>query len=219
MAAPLSPSATPARAAASPAVWDPVVRLSHWGLALMVLMNAVLTEGGSTLHVWLGWIGLAVLALRLVWGLIGPAEARFSAFPPRPLAALGHLADLARGRPRDYPSHNPAGAMMAYALWGLMAVVIVTGLVMTGGRTPMQIADERAAVAAGDWSVLVKPGESGEDGTAEDSGLTGAAEEVHEVAANLILFLALLHVAGVVLESRALRRNLVRPMLTGGDRK
>lgn len=218
MAAPSSGAALPPKAPARPvsAAWDPVVRLSHWGLALMVLTNALLTGGGSTLHVWIGWTGMAVLALRLVWGLIGPAEARFSAFPPRPMAALAHLADLARGRPRDYPSHNPAGAMMAYALWGTMALILATGLVITGGRTPMQIADEQAAVAAGDWSVLVKSGESGEDG---EDGWKDAAEEVHEVAANLILFLALLHVAGVVAESRALRRNLVRPMLTGGRRE
>ncbi|MFN3606174.1 MAG: hypothetical protein ACK4SS_03115, partial [Cypionkella sp.] len=39
------------------------------------------------------------------------------------------------------------------------------------------------------------------------------AEDVHEVAANLVLILALIHVAGVALESRALGRNLVRPML------
>lgn len=37
----------------------------------------------------------------------------------------------------------------------------------------------------------------------------------HNLAANLILILALIHVAGVVVESRALRRNLVRPLVTG----
>ena len=38
------------------------------------------------------------------------------------------------------------------------------------------------------------------------------AEEVHEVAANLILVLVVLHVAGVAAESRAMGRNLVAPM-------
>jgi cytochrome b len=201
-----------------PVLWDPVIRLTHWIIALVVLSNAVLTRGGSSIHVWAGWIGLGLLVLRLVWGLIGPAEARFSAFPPRPLAGLRHLRQLAFGKVPHYPSHNPAGALMAYALWGLMATMMLTGLVMTGGRTPMQVADEQAAVAAGDWSVLVKTAESGEnaeDGEAGDGGWKEAAEEVHEVASNLILFLVLLHVAGVFAESRAMGRNLVRPMLTG----
>ena len=71
------------------------------------------------------------------------------------------------------------------------------------------LADLEAAVAEGDWSVLVE-----EDGDAEGESPYGdVLEEVHEVAANLILILALLHVAGVAVESRALRRNLLAPML------
>ncbi len=199
-----------------PRLWDPVVRMSHWGIALIVLFNAVLDQGGSTFHVTLGWIGMALLALRILWGFAGPAEARFAAFPPRPAAALAHMGALRRGLPRRYRSHNPAGAMMAYALWALLAVVMATGLIMTGGRTPMRIAEENAAVAAGDWSVLVKAGKTGEDG---GGTLKTTAAEVHEMAANLVLILVLLHVAGVAVESRALGRNLLAPMLTGGRRK
>ena len=42
---------------------------------------------------------------------------------------------------------------------------------------------------------------------------------MHELASNLLLFLAAMHVAGVMWESRALRRNLVTPMLFGERRK
>jgi cytochrome b len=208
---PLRKSKALTAAGAPPSLWDPVVRLTHWSLALVVLGNALVTRGGSPLHVALGWAGLAVLALRLIWGLIGPREARFSAFPPNPVAALRHLGQLARGRPETHPSHNPAGAVMAYALWACLAVTTATGLVMTQGRTPMQAAADQAAVDSGDWSALVRDG----DETEEDGALGHLAEEVHEVTANLILVLAFLHVAGVVVESRALRRNLVAPMLTG----
>ncbi len=197
---------------APPRLWDPVVRLTHWGIAASVVLNSFLDEGGSLVHVSVGWVLMALLVMRLVWGAIGPAEARFSAFPPNPMAALRHLRDLAMGQVRPYPSHNPAGALMAYALWATLSVVIVTGLVMTGGATPMQVAEEEAAVASGDWSALIKTGEGESD---EDRAFGKAAKEVHEVAANLLLVLAALHLAGVFLESRALRRNLVAAMLTG----
>ena len=216
MAAPRSahPRAVPAgRRAAPPSLWDPVVRITHWGVAVSVLANALVNRGGSVTHVTLGWVVLALLVLRLVWGLVGPREARFSAFPPNPLAALAHLRDLMTGRVREYPSHNPAGALMAYAFWAMLAVVTATGLAMTGGATPMQVANDKAAVASGDWSALIREG--GED----ESEMSDAAEEVHEVAANLLLILAALHVAGVFLESRAMRRNLVAPMLLGERRK
>jgi cytochrome b len=197
------------------ALWDPVVRITHWGIAVVVLGNALMTKGGSLLHVSLGWAGLALLLLRLIWGALGPAEARFSAFPPSPLAALKHLRQLVAGTVRETPSHNPAGALMAYALWASLAVVTVTGLVLTGGATPMQIANDQAAVASGDWSVLIKESDEGEG--EDDSSLRHTAEEVHEMAANLLLLLAVLHVAGVFVEGRALRRNLVAPMLMGAS--
>lgn len=196
------------------ALWDPVVRLTHWSVAVIVLVNALLTDGGSPLHVWMGWAGMALLALRLLWGLVGPAEARFSAFPPSLRGAMSHLADLVAGRARTYSSHNPAGALMAYALWATLAVLTATGLVMTGGRTPMEMETVRAAVRAGDWSVLVDEGEDG----GSDGAWKEAAEEVHDMSGNLILILAFLHVAGVAVESRALRRNLLQAMLFGARR-
>ncbi|MGL4280483.1 MAG: cytochrome b/b6 domain-containing protein [Albidovulum sp.] len=193
-----------------PDPWDIVVRATHWVVAGVVVANALFTKGGGTLHVWLGWIGMACLAVRLVWGLVGSPEARFAAFPPRPFAALSHLNRVLRGRVREYPSHNPAGAMMVYALWLTLAVVIGTGLVMTKGATPWEVGRQQAAVAAGDWSALVT--EDGEDGESEEEE-GGFAGELHEIGGNLLIVLAVIHLAGVALESVRLQRNLVRPMI------
>lgn len=200
-----------------PLVWDPVVRLTHWGIAVAVLLNALVTKGGSLTHVSLGWLVMALLLLRLVWGALGPAEARFSAFPPNPVAAIRHLRQLLSGQVGHYPSHNPAGALMVYAFWAVLAVVTATGLVLTGGATPMQVAAEKAAVASGDWSALIKDSEG--ESSDGDKSLRHTVEEVHDVAANLLLLLAALHVAGVFVEGRAMRRNLVAPMLMGERRK
>jgi cytochrome b len=212
MATPQTKTVQPAET--SPSLWDPVVRLTHWGIALVVVANALVNSGGSLTHVTLGWVAMALLLMRLVWGVLGPVEARFSAFPPNPLAALRHLRELLAGDVQHYPSHNPAGSLMVYAFWVTLSVVIMTGLYLTGGATPMQVAAEQAAVASGDWSALIKQsdGESSDDG---DKSLRHTVEEVHSVAANLLLFLAALHVAGVFVESRAMRRNLVKPMLLG----
>lgn len=203
----LASSRLPPKGQALPS-WDPLLRLAHWGIAAVVLANYAFTKEGGSVHIALGWAGMALLLLRLIWGFVGPREARFASFPPNPMAALRHLGGLLRGKAPQYPSHNPAGALMAYALWACLAVLMLTGLGMSG-LSPFAQADLEAAVAEGDWSVLVE-----EDGDAEGESPYGdVLEEVHEVAANLILILALLHVAGVAVESRALRRNLLAPML------
>jgi cytochrome b len=199
------PGETPA---SPPDPWDPVVRVTHWGVAFAVAANGLVTDGGSITHVWLGWAALGLLALRVLWGFVGPAEARFKAFPPDPAGAVAHLAGLVRGRARPFPSHNPAGGLMAYALWAMLALTVATGIAMTGGG-PVGVAERQAAFERGDWSVLTEKGVYPDDETGE------ALEEVHEVAANLLMLLALLHVAGVAVESAVLGRNLVRPMLRG----
>ncbi len=201
-------------AIAPPDPWDPVVRLSHWLIAAAVIINGLISEPGGTIHIWIGWIAMAVLVIRLVWGVIGPREARFTAFLPDPRAAVSHLFSLLRGKPKEYPSHNPAGTIMVYALWACLAAVIATGLILTDAKTPITIAKERAAVEQGDWSVLAGDDEGEEP--AEDSG--EIVKAIHETAANLMLILALVHVAGVAAESYALRRNLVRPMIKGPPR-
>lgn len=202
-----------------PDSWDRLVRVTHWGLAVVVLANGLLNEGGGIWHVSLGWLGMGLLAARLLWGLIGPEEARFAAFPLRPRRALAHLRDLLRGRPRAYRSHNPAGAVMVYTLWLLIAVTIGTGLLLTHGATPFEIARQKAAVEAGDWSALA--GASRSEGAGADPGGTswrGRLGDVHATTANLMLVLVVLHVAGVAAEGFALRRNLLRPMIHAGNR-
>jgi cytochrome b len=51
----------------------------------------------------------------------------------------------------------------------------------------------------------------------EGEGGEEAVEELHEVAANLVLILALLHVGGVVFEMARGDRGLIRRMTTGKD--
>ncbi|WP_234455075.1 cytochrome b/b6 domain-containing protein [Thermohalobaculum xanthum] len=184
--------------------WDPVVRLTHWGIAAAVLLNGLVTEDGGRVHVWVGYAAFALLALRLIWGLVGTKRARFASFPPSLSTARAHLGDLLAGRYRDYPSHNPLGSLMAYALWGLLAVVTLTGIGMAGSPFEERPATRQESVASHD-----------RDDEREREEEDEVLEEVHEVAANLILVLAALHVAGVGLESRLAGRNLVRPMLGG----
>lgn len=198
-----------ATAVTPPALWDPLVRISHWGIAVVVLANHALNKAGGWAHVTMGWIGLSLLLLRLIWGVVGSREARFSAFPPSPAAALRHIRDLFKGKPREYASHNPAGALMVYALWATLGVITFTGLLATDFRTPMQQAAVESTVASGDWSTLAAAPAAEDEG----EGAKSVIREVHEVAANLLLVFVFLHVVGVFVEGRAMRRNLVAPML------
>ncbi|WP_201752612.1 cytochrome b/b6 domain-containing protein [Sphingomonas changnyeongensis] len=204
--------------------WDPVVKLTHWSVALAVLANAVITEEGSAAHVWVGYALAAILGLRLLWGLVGPPEARFAAFPLSLGRAVAHLRDIRAGRHVAHRSHNPLGALMVYAIWATLLVVIGTGIAMaglpparTGARLTVSEASARGEAAqhradSEDRGEHERE-ERGDHGDGEQG--EGIAEEVHEATATLLYGLILLHVAGVAFESRRQRRNLALAMLPG----
>lgn len=108
-------------------VWDRFVRLFHWSLVALIAAVWLTAEGPKLLHERLGLSIAALIAARLVWGLVGPRHARFSDFIRGPGAVLAHLRDLAAGRERRYLGHNPAGGAMIAAL-----LLTVSGTALTG---------------------------------------------------------------------------------------
>ena len=105
-------------------VWDPVVRIFHWSLAAAVML-ALISDEDRGLHEAAGYVALALILIRLIWGFIGPRPARFSSFVQSPSAILAYLRDVARFRARRYLGHNPAGGAMIFLL---MATVVTAGI-------------------------------------------------------------------------------------------
>jgi cytochrome b len=110
-------------------VWDPLVRLIHWGVALTVLINSF-SDAESSFHEWVGYTAMGLVAVRLLWGLVGSHTARFSAFPPNPFAAVDHVRKNLAGKGTVHLSHNPLGALMVYNIWATMIILGVTGYMM-----------------------------------------------------------------------------------------
>lgn len=112
-------------------VWDPVVRLFHWGLVLS-FATAWLSAGISRpVHHWAGYVAAALIAIRIVWGFTGTRYARFTQFVRNPRMVLAYLRDIAAGRERRFVGHNPAGGAMIVALILSVGGQTVTGWLQT----------------------------------------------------------------------------------------
>ena len=111
-------------------VWDPLVRLIHWSLAIAIIFNGAIVDEESSLHEWIGYFAVGLIGVRLIWGLIGSSHARFSAFSPNPVAAIRHLVALSRGDKTVHLSHNPIGALMVYNIWLTVLLLGITGYMM-----------------------------------------------------------------------------------------
>ncbi len=112
-------------------VWDPVVRLFHWGLVAAFAANVLVTAPGKTAHQWVGYAVAGLIALRLVWGFVGTRHARFAGFLPRSGAVVGQLTDIATGRRRVHEGHSPLGTLMIVNLLLTMAGLAISGHAMT----------------------------------------------------------------------------------------
>ena len=165
-------------------VWDPLVRTFHWTL-VGAFFGAFVLDDPRRLHEMLGYIAVAAVAVRLIWGFVGTRHARFADFVPRPSTFFSYLGDSVRGRERRYLGHNPAG--------GAMVVALITMVVLLGLSGWMMSLDP---FWGADW-----------------------LEEAHETLANLAVGLVVLHVAGVIWESRRHGENLVAAMITGVKRR
>ena len=215
----------PTNSAASPTplrTWDPLVKFSHWTIMTLVIINALLVEEGSGWHIWAGYALGALLVLRLLWGLVGPAEARFSAFPPSPARAIRHIGEIRRGEHTAHRSHNPLGAMMVYALWACLAVIVASGVTMAGAPpADPRISEEEREHVSESASLTAATGASEEGEGDEDEEGESVAKEVHEVAVNLLYVLIALHLLGVMFEAHRSGFGIVRAMLpaSGGERR
>jgi cytochrome b len=174
-------------------VWDPALRLFHWSLAASFFAAYVTEDEWMGVHVNAGYLIGALILFRVIWGFVGPRHARFGDFVRSPREVAAYLTDAVRRRAPRYVGHNPAGGAMVVALLICLSLTVVTGMALYG-------ATDFAGPLAGMFR-----GEQAAD----------ILKEVHEVAANLTLFLVILHLGGVLFSSLEHGENLVRSMIDG----
>ena len=171
-------------------VWSAAVRLLHWGLVASLAAATLGLWWLGGLHQPAGYVALAIVLSRLLWGVRGRARAgydnyaRFVQFVCPPQATLAYLRLLLLSREPRYVGHNPLGGWMVLAL-----LACVTGLGLTG------------------WLY-----------TTDAYWGDATVERVHRALAWGLLALVVLHVCGVVYTSLRHRENLIRAMLTGRKR-
>ncbi len=177
-------------------VWDLPTRVFHWLLAAAVIAQVVTGKiGGNALewHFRIGYLVMGLLLFRLLWGFVGGYWSRFARFIYAPGTVLRYLRGQARRDEHLDVGHSPLGAGSVFALLGLLAIQVGTGLVAD---------DEIASV--GPLNKFVS------------SATAASATHWHKDYGQLILLvLVALHVAAIVYYRVSKGKNLVGPMLSG----
>jgi len=176
-------------------VWDPLVRFFHWSLVIAFIVAYITEDDFLDIHTIAGYFILFLILSRILWGLVGTRYARFADFIYSPKTIKQFISDSFSFKAKRYIGHNPAGGAMIILLMISLLVCTITGIAVYG-------AEEHAGPMAS-WFI-------------NNSSFWGEAlEEVHEFFANFILFLIVIHIFGVVVESFVHQENLARAMVTG----
>jgi cytochrome b len=112
-------------------VWDSFVRMFHWSLLGLFVLAFATGDELEKVHIVVGYVIVALLTLRVVWGFVGPRHARFSDFVRPPGETLGYARRALRGRPPRHLGHNPLGGLMIVAMLATLTAVAATGFMMT----------------------------------------------------------------------------------------
>lgn len=177
-------------------VWDLPTRAFHWSLVLSFVIAYLSAEFHiGFIHTLIGYFLCFLLAFRIVWGFAGNTYARFSSFLFSPQETLTYVRTMLKNSPKHYFGHNPAGALMVFALLALLGGIFLSGL-LTLGTIDYE----------GPFAFLANQ---------VDDQTSYVLHDVHEWLVDIALVLIPLHLLGVVAGTIQHKENLVRAMITG----
>ena len=176
-------------------VWDPLLRIFHWLLVVCFLIAYIFEDKMFNLHLLVGSIIFGLLIFRLIWGVIGTKYARFSGFICSIKALIQHLRGLVRLDASPHIGHTPAGGIMIIFLLAGLLMLTASGLMLYGLENSALFGTSFMAEVEIDTILLI--------------------EKMHGWGADTLALAAVLHVAGVLLESILQKQNLICAMITG----
>ncbi|MBJ2128670.1 cytochrome b/b6 domain-containing protein [Alteromonas sp. IB21] len=173
-------------------VWDWVVRVCHWGIVAAFITNYFIVEPGRLYHEIAGYIALALIISRVVWGFYSnksgtyksenTSYASFSNISLDKQTFLDHVQHLKQRQIPTSHGHNPFGWLMVFAVIALMLGLGITGFMM-------EEIDAMFGNSTLEWA--------------------------HSIMADVLYACVLVHIAAVLLVQYVGNVQLIRPMLTG----
>ena len=105
--------------------WSLFVRLSHWSVAAIVLINAFNDTGYW--HRVLGYIGATLVLLRIVYGFWFSEIATSKLTIPTLRSIKLHIQQICSLTVLPHVGHNPLGQLAVYVMWLLILFLAASG--------------------------------------------------------------------------------------------
>ncbi|SUO96036.1 cytochrome b/b6 domain-containing protein [Suttonella ornithocola] len=180
-------------------IWDRLVRITHWLVALGCIINIFIVRPGSIIHQITGYIIFSLVIIRLLWGIIGAKfPARVRDMIPTILGMKIHIEEI-RNREHKTIGHNAFGLLFIWSAWLLIIAIAGTGYM--------------AALTTETGSIIPAVNEYIFDLAYDYQLYHYNFSELHGLLVNILEVLIILHILAVFLTSKWLKHNYIRAMI------
>ncbi len=107
------------------------MRIFHWSLVALFTFSFFTGDEWKSAHILSGYAIGILLAIRIVWGIVGTHHARFVSFIYSPRTILTFLKDSLSMKAKRYVGHNPAGGRHGDPVIAMISGIVTTGYMMT----------------------------------------------------------------------------------------
>jgi len=170
-------------------IWDLPTRLFHWLFAFAVL-GAIITDLIEEIvwHSYCGYTALVLVVFRIIWGFVGPYNARFSSFIP----SFNELKQFLKDHQVKHLGHNPLGAL---SVIGVLLIILVQACAGLFTDDDVSFQGPLAKYVSEDIVKLMN--------------------WIHETNHWLVYGIVALHLGAILYYQRVKKENLLGPMVHG----
>jgi len=179
---------------------DIVVRVFHWCTVstFLLLMMTGISGMNNEIHIIFGHLIMSLILSRVIWGIWGDDNSLWIRYLHSPKSLVKYLNAIFKRKNTKLQLHNPAGSYMVIAMLSLLTIMAFTGLLLESTL---------------EFSGVLLPLTSN-----IETNVVLLIKNWHELIAYLMLVLIATHIAGVIYSSRIYSTNLLKMMITGGQK-
>ena len=111
-------------------VWSKLIRLTHWVVAVALILNLYFLEEGDTAHEYVGYTAAVFVVIRLIYGFISKDMAAFINFPISWTSLNEFIRSKINFDKKDYTGHNPAASVVYIFIWACILSLALSGWMM-----------------------------------------------------------------------------------------
>lgn len=173
-------------------IWSFATRFSHLALILSFVLAYVFSKFDDLIyfHAAFGVIFGAAVVFRIVWGFIGTKYSKFSDFKFKGL--ISYFGSLL-GKKERFIGHNPASSIAITIILAIGFVCVLSGLVLYG-------VDKNSGIFAFLYDSYAN---------------LQFTKSIHELLANTLLFVAIIHICGALIDKFIHKNDSINSMITG----